>query len=121
VHVTGPNGFLRSFRGSAGDPAIRAFLEYPGDGNVALTIENAAADRGYEIEYRDRSYGLFSPARFRVEAGASRSVRLDLEGAGRWYDLEVLVTDFAAYRRGFAGRVETGEVGISDPAMATSL
>jgi len=121
VQVTGPNGFLRSFRGSAGDPAIRAFLEYPGDGNVALVIENQAEDRGYEIEYRDRGYGLFAPARIRVEPGMSRSVRVDLARSGRWYDLEVLVTDFVGYSRGFAGRVETGEVGVSDPAMATSL
>jgi hypothetical protein len=42
----------------------------------------------------------------------SGQVRVDLAGSGRRFDMEVLVTDFEGYLRGFAGRVETGEVGV---------
>jgi phospholipase C len=44
---------------------------------------------------------------------------IDLKLAGhRWYDFTVRVDGFEGYERRFAGRAETGEDGVSDPAMA---
>lgn len=116
VHVTGPNGFLRSFQGSATDPAVKIGLEYHPSGDAVLAVENRNNERGYEICFTDRSYGT-GDGKFRVEAGGTRKVRLSLAKSERWYDVAVTITDVAGYERGFAGRVETGLPGISDPAM----
>lgn len=41
-------------------------------------------------------------------------------GTGRWYDLTVLSDHDAAFERRFAGHVENGRPGVSDPAIATA-
>lgn len=117
VHLSGPNGFLRSFGGNAQDPKLKASLEYGDNGSAWLAFTNEAEDRGYEINVADHSYGQ-PPRRQRIEAKQSLTFPMDLAASHHWYDLEVTVTDFAAYSRGFAGRVETGAIGVSDPAMA---
>ena len=40
-----------------------------------------------------------------------------LKASGNWYDFSVSVPALAGYTRRFAGRLETGEHLISDPAM----
>ena len=40
-----------------------------------------------------------------------------LKNSGHWYDFTVTVKGLPGYSRRFAGRVETGEATISDPAM----
>lgn len=117
VHISGPNGFLRSFTGNAQDPKLNASLEYQGNSSAYIAIHNEAEDRGYEILIADRSYG--TPSRtLRIEASQALRVPIQLAQSHHWYDLQLTVTDYSAYSRAFAGRVETGAVGISDPAMA---
>lgn len=41
-----------------------------------------------------------------------------LDESGHWDDFTVRVAELPAFTRRFAGRVETGDHGISDPAMA---
>lgn len=116
VHLLGPNGFYRAFNGDARDPKIRASLEYQ-QGDAVLVLINEAQDRGYQIEVEDRSYGA-ALRRLRLEAAGSITLRYSLAASAHWYDLALGVTDFPAYQRRFAGRVETGQIGSSDPAMA---
>jgi phospholipase C len=40
---------------------------------------------------------------------------------GTWYDLTVTVAGDATFVRQFAGRVETGQPSISDPAIGSPL
>ena len=54
---------------------------------------------------------------FTLKRGQSRKKHWKLDESGGWYDLEVTSNADASYRRRFAGRVETGEHSISDPAM----
>jgi phospholipase C len=44
---------------------------------------------------------------------------VDLTRGHRWYDLTVTSDDDPAFVRGFAGHVENGRPGVSDPAIAT--
>jgi len=46
--------------------------------------------------------------------------RWSLNPSGNWYDFTVTV-DGSSLERRFAGRVETGGDGISDPAMAAHI
>jgi phospholipase C len=45
-------------------------------------------------------------------------VTLRLARSSQWYDFGVTIVGAAHYLRRFAGRVETGKPGITDPAMA---
>jgi phospholipase C len=54
-----------------------------------------------------------------VPANGSTNVVLNVEATGCWYDFTVSVG--ALYAQRFAGRMETGQDGISDPSMATNL
>ena len=53
-----------------------------------------------------------------VAGGASRSMVMGLSRSHQWYDFAVTLAGAAKYRRRYAGRVETGKSGFSDPAMA---
>ena len=50
-------------------------------------------------------------------AAASAERHWELKASGQWYDFAVTCNSDPAYYRRFAGRVETGQHTISDPAM----
>jgi len=110
VRVCGPNGFLREFQGGANDPKVDVRCEYAG-GDVEVRIESAQA-----ATFRITDHSYKSGARtVSLAAGERKSVVMSLKKSGNWYDFSLASGD---YSRRFAGRVETGSVGISDPAMA---
>jgi phospholipase C len=104
LRVYGPNGWYRGLRGGSDDPGIRLRLESK-NGKLVLV---GSASAGLRIV--DHAYG----AAEKVVRAASVAVEL---AAHRWYDFSVFVEGHAGYERRFAGRVETGEDGISDPQM----
>jgi phospholipase C len=112
VRVHGPNGFYREFAGSAGDPRIEITCGYVG-GDLELRVK--AVD-GCTLRVVDESYGGGSRV-VSVKAGATRAVVLRLAKSLRWYDFSVAVDGASGFRRRFAGHVETGQAGSSDPAM----
>ncbi|HWA32719.1 MAG TPA: phospholipase C, phosphocholine-specific [Cyclobacteriaceae bacterium] len=116
--VYGPNGFFREFKGSINDPQIEVSCAYEKDkkkkftGNVELTIFNHSAKTTL-ITVVDNAYGQHAQSR-QVAAGEKVTVRADLSG---WYDLSVRMDANTIFENRFAGRVETGNEGISDPGM----
>ncbi|MEU6275429.1 phosphocholine-specific phospholipase C [Streptomyces populi] len=113
--VHGPNGFLRTFRGAGGAPGVEATARHAG-GDVELTLVNrgaAAATLTLTNGYGGR------PRVFRVKAGAAVKHTVDLRASARWYDLSVVCDGVAGFLRRFAGHVENGRPGVSDPALAT--
>lgn len=55
----------------------------------------------------------------RVAAGGTATYTADLSTTGRWYDVKVTSGADTTFLRRFAGHVETGAPGISDPAIKT--
>ncbi|MFG2404590.1 phosphocholine-specific phospholipase C [Streptomyces brevispora] len=117
--VHGPNGFLRAFRGpgkTAGpevtarhnpaNGALELTLTHAGAGTVQLTVRNAGAYGG-EVQT------------FAVRAGTTVKHTVDLRRSKRWYDITVVSDADATFLRRFAGHVETGEPGTSDPGFIT--
>ena len=117
LSVFGPNGFLRTFKGAgttagpevtarhdASAGSIDLTLTNPGAGDCHLTVTNA---------YDDKS------ETFTVRAGASVRHTVDLRAGKRWYDLSVVSDTDDTFLRRFAGHVENGEPGVSDPAIIT--
>lgn len=52
-----------------------------------------------------------------VEPARKESLSWDLRQSGRWYDFSLRCDSDPSFYRRFAGRVETGEHGVSDPAL----
>ncbi|WP_394428984.1 phosphocholine-specific phospholipase C [Streptomyces sp. SGAir0957] len=116
--VHGPNGFLRSFQGNnkVAEPEITARHD-GASGNLALTLRNpTTADVHITVT---NAYGG-QPQTYTVRAGATARQTVDLRATKRWYDLKIVVEGNAGYLRRFAGHVENGQVGVSDPRIATA-
>lgn len=116
--VLGPNGFHRHFRG---DTHAREALEVKAAYEVAtasllLEVTNHGGHRG-PISLVANAYRNEAPQAAELAPGERRPWRWALSPYGGWYDFSVAGTD--GFLRRFAGRLETGTDGISDPAMGT--
>ncbi len=63
------------------------------------------------------AYRSDGPWTVEVGAAASAERHWELKASGQWYDFAVTCDSDPAYYRRFAGRVETGQHTVSDPAM----
>jgi phospholipase C len=117
LSVFGPNGFLRTFKGAGktAGPEVTARHD-AATGNLALTLANpTAADCHLTLT---NAYGGGSQT-LTVRAGATVRHTVDLRAGKRWYDVSVVSDTDKTFLRRFAGHVENGEVGVSDPAIIT--
>ncbi len=121
--VYGPNGFFRSFNGTADDPAIALQCKYEFDkathkptGNVLLHIANTDT-QDQRILISDNSYNSGAKTKL-IKAGASASVSIDLTTSYNWYDFTVTVEGNSTFKKQYAGHVETGNTSFTDPLMA---
>ena len=118
LRICGPNGFLRELMGSADDPLIDVRCEYAlktGD------LECGDPDESWPKQSRfpeivDHAYDHGNQSTT-VNPGKTRTIRLDLKRSFSWYDFTVKVAGSDAFGRRFAGRVETGKPGFSDPVI----
>ncbi|WP_232316578.1 phospholipase domain-containing protein [Candidatus Burkholderia verschuerenii] len=85
-------------------------------GNLALNLSNDGSASSTFI-ITDNRYGM-SPQTVTVAAGQTVQTGWDLGFSKRWYDISVTLADDAHYLRQFAGYVETGAAGVTDPSMA---
>ena len=58
-------------------------------------------------------------AALKLKAGQTASYQVDLNHTDSWYDVSVVVAGDNSFLRRFAGHVETGEEGVSDPGLIT--
>jgi phospholipase C len=123
LSVYGPNGFYREFIGTANDPPFDVRLAYDRtagfvalSGNVRMDVTNRDAKQAFPIEVRDNAYRA-PDLRRTIETAAEVTIAIDTKPGLGWYDLSVRIDGKEPYRRRYAGRVETGAWGYSDPAM----
>jgi phospholipase C len=120
LQVFGPNGFVRTFRGSLSGKhqanlSIKASYDTrPGDVGITLEIENRG-DRGEAIVIRD-VFGGPEVRRF-VDAGRTLTWNFPLGRTFGWYDLVVDAETDSTFQQRLRGHVETGEDSVSDPAL----
>jgi phospholipase C len=122
--VYGPNGFFRVFRdeGNTAENAVIPDVRLAYDreqGNLLASFSNAGA-QACVITVRDMAYRSGGPERVEVPAGKTIRHRWPLQDSANWYDFSVTVDALKGYERRFAGRVENGRHGLSDPAMGTA-
>jgi phospholipase C len=116
LRVCGPNGFFREFAGSAGDPAVDIRCGYRPSGDVELHASSRLS-APCTLNIRDLAY-KGGHRSMRLSAGSGNSLVLHLNRSHQWYDFSVTIAGVDRYLRRYAGRVETGKAGFSDPAMA---
>ncbi|MEU3528436.1 phosphocholine-specific phospholipase C [Streptomyces sp. NPDC038707] len=113
--VHGPNGFLRVFKGRNKVAGPEVTARHTGD-DIELTFTNKGSGTA-RLKVTD-GYGG-SPLTVTVRPGATVRQTVGLAASKRWYDLTVTSDADPAFVRGFAGHVENGQPGVSDPAIAT--
>ena len=115
VSVTGPNGFLRAFRGRAGGANLAVRAEYQREGNgIALTMHNNGLARATLVVF-DRYQGKTTTVP--LDAGETRIRHWPAGDVGGWYDLQLTVVEDRAFLQHWAGHIEDGRDSISDPLM----
>ncbi|MEC4019653.1 phosphocholine-specific phospholipase C [Streptomyces sp. H27-D2] len=117
LSVFGPNGFLRTFKGpgATAGPEVSA-RHVAGSGQVELTMTNAGSS-SCRLTVTN-AYGGKSTAHT-VPVGGRVVRSVDLSAGKRWYDLSVVSDKDGTFLRRFAGHVENGKPGVSDPAIIT--
>jgi phospholipase C len=113
--VHGPNGFVRSFKGANKTAGPEVTARTRGD-DVELTFTNKGTASA-RLKIADGYGGATTSVTVRPGATVKRTV--DLAASRRWYDLTVTSATDPAFLRGFAGHVENGRPGVSDPAIIT--
>ncbi len=125
LRVYGPNGFYREYKGSAHDPGIQIFCEYQisamhgPTGDIDLLMTNRS-HQPVTIEITDNAYKSPSIKKIFKPASANSPqtrVILHLSKQFGWYDFTIKAAGHDLFERRYAGRVETGKPGFSDPYM----
>jgi phospholipase C len=123
LRIYGPNGFFREFKGNAEDPSVHIDFNYQHaltdnkkfTGNVELVLTNLSG-KAQAIEITDHAYKSNNHKKALPASGKATLV-LDLEKSHHWYDFSVKITGHHTFEKRYAGRVETGKSGYSDPFM----
>lgn len=123
LRVYGPNGFYREYQGNAADPELTVNCNYQTaytdnsklTGNIALSLQNTGK-KPYNVLITDNAYKTPTKT-VTVNPDSTANVVLDLAASHNWYDFSLAVTGFSQFKKCFAGRVETGTPGFSDPQM----
>jgi len=112
--LLGPNGFLREFqaaRGAAAEP--QAHLRYDADRSM-LELEVTSPET-LALTIVANAHRTDGPWHFALAPGRPATRRWLLSSSGHWYDF---TASTPTWSRRFAGRLETGTHGVSDPAVA---
>jgi phospholipase C len=122
LSVSGPNGFVRQFKGEAvagaADLDIAArFKDEEGedDARLSFTITNRGSGRA-DVTAMSH-YGDRDSITRRLMPGHSFRFSPELEESFGWYDVSVTVAGDAGFLRRLSGHVENGEASFSDPAI----
>lgn len=121
--VLGPNGYHRHFKGDSNriaaleiNPEIRVCYDIA-NGDVYVDLINRGK-QAVELVIKPVVYRLDAPIKIQLAAGEEKTQHWSLKDTGQWYDFEVTATEDSSFYRRFAGRVETGQDAVTDPAQA---
>jgi phospholipase C len=117
--IYGPNGFVRELKGSfaESDAQPEVVVRYNvARGALQLRVANTGAS-ACRVTVRSSVYDTVDPLEFTLGRGRRQEHLIALDRTGLWYDLTVTADHDSRFVRRFAGRLENGTHGISDPAL----
>lgn len=117
--LRGPNGYWRRFAGSPDSLLEAALVEHADKGAVELRLANTGPRPVTFIAAMDAAYPATGERtrRLVVAPGATGGLLFPLDVSDHWYDLLVTADGDAAFLRRFAGKIETGRTGKTDPGI----
>lgn len=121
IGLHGPNGFFRFFQNKGEAPELILQLTYEiknhkPTGNIVMHLENEG-NKALTIFVYDNAYG--NPVTQKIlKAQEKASIEMSLINSFCWYDLRITVEGYPNFSWNYAGRVETGERGYSDPQLS---
>lgn len=123
LHVYGPNGFFREFIGSGDNPRASLHLEYVTaasnripTGSLLLTATSHDDKSGFTVQVHDNAY-MAAARSLDVPAKGREALTIETKASFGWYDLTIRITGQSRFAKRYAGRVETGKWGSSDPQI----
>jgi phospholipase C len=120
LSVYGPNGFLRSFKGSTSGQNIANLeieTEYDESG-LGITLEIANLGATCQVSILD-SYSK-DQITHNLKAGEELTKHWNLKKSYGWYDFVIEVNTDTTFQQHIAGHVETGEESMTDPAIGAA-
>lgn len=119
LEVFGPNGYFQKFMGNLRLNEPDAEIDYDHKkGAISITLRNEGSAL-LNLSISSNAYDCYADESFKIEPGNEFKKEWLLNRSGNWYDFSI--KSEAGYYYRFAGRVETGKHGISDPAMGLYL
>lgn len=114
LEVFGPNGYFHKIKGNINDGAPVVALQYnPTKGQLQVRLQNDSP-KTISVRLTPNAYGYAALGPWTIAPGKSQKIVLDLKESKQWYDFTAGTDDGWQHR--FAGRLETGRDGVSDPA-----
>jgi len=117
LSVYGPNGFLRSFKGSTtGQNIANLDIETRyDDSGLGITLEITNLGAACQVSILD----LYSKDEIThtLKAGEELTKHWNLKKTYGWYDFVIEVNTDTSFQQHIAGHVETGEESMTDPAI----
>ncbi|WP_183997621.1 phosphocholine-specific phospholipase C [Sphingomonas kyeonggiensis] len=122
--LRGPNGLWQCFAGSTAAEAPRAEVllhQLPSQDAVELVLRNGGTAPMTFTVALDPAYPARGARTRRVSVAPGKQVSdlWQLSASDDWYDLAVTVDGDTRFLRRFAGKVETGRAGRTDPGIGT--
>ncbi|WP_255501958.1 alkaline phosphatase family protein [Olivibacter sp. SDN3] len=119
LEVYGPNGYFHKFTGNIWNVEPEIQLQYDhSNGSITFLLGNNSSEP-LNLEIKANAYEYPKLDAISLTPGKKLSIPIGLEKSSNWYDFTVKSEGGFLHR--FAGRVETGRPGISDPAMAAEI
>ncbi|WP_321795804.1 phosphocholine-specific phospholipase C [Caballeronia sp. J97] len=118
--VHGPNGFVRRFRGRGEGSGVGVTVQYDVKATALRVKLSSASSAPANVTITDNAYGV-AARKIRLAAHGERAEAWSLERSSRWYDLSVTVAEDDVFLCRFAGHLENGEPGVSDPAAVAPV
>jgi phospholipase C len=119
VSVHGPNGFLREFVDHVGQADVSVSMAVaPDHGSIAFALANRSR-KPVRFILRPLTYGGEAQI-VALTAGANTTIPHVIAGQDHWYDV-LIEQENTAFRRRFAGHIETGKPSRSDPALGGQM
>jgi phospholipase C len=128
LRVYGPNGFYREFKGSSHDPMVNIFCEYQTStinkakltGNIEIMMLNPT-NTPQTILIADNVYKNPPIKTILQPDSGNVIIPIDLSKNFGWYDITIKIFGNDLFEKRYAGRVETGEQGFTDPYMGRTI
>ncbi|WP_159979707.1 MULTISPECIES: phosphocholine-specific phospholipase C [unclassified Novosphingobium] len=120
--LRGPNGFWRRYAGELGGAATSVELlcaDLPGMDGVELRMLNRGERSVTVTAVMDAAYPISGQRSRRVTIAPGQQVKdlWTLQASDNWYDLSVSIDGDIRFLRRFAGKVENGRQGRTDPGI----